>query len=507
MQPFLRRVAPASEPAGKRRSKTMVSGTREIRRSEWLLAVALSLLAAAALVYGVAVGVSMPAGGAALILTLLSVLIASRSLSACRARLRAGGGFSRLGSAIMGAGILIAVILPGAQLVLGTRKSRLDDTGFATNDVGHDLSVAFLIFTMALVAFWAGELLAEAVSARRGQRESATSRPIGRPWETRATYWFLMVVGIGLIIASIGSDFSQRGTVTGQGVIQLFGYSAPLAIAVGILNRHWGSRFLAAVSLAVMAFLIAEGIRTPLLIVAAGAGVRYLYSTRNRRFGLREIVVIVLTIYVGSVMLVSLSAWRGQKNTGGTLGLPEIVVLAAEDPFVHLQQQGLDTIDGLTLSTKVDRKFAGAKATDPLKVVTGFIPHQIWPSKPPWLSAEVTQLYTNFGAGGIFLSGPGYTLIVFGTAAAVPILFLLLGFFSERIFRRMAEPSIWTALLGYFLVRFYFAGDAFDAFHVLGLCVVVLTARGFSGLTALRHRPPVIERRPQREAYARSTTA
>ena len=135
---------------------------------------------------------------------------------------------------------------------------------------------------MALVAFWAGELLAEAIAVRKGREQIVPSRPIGRPWETRATYWFLVVVGVLLIIASIGSDFSQRGTVTGQGVIQLFGYSAPLAIAVGMLNRHWGSRFLAAVSLGLMAFLIAEGIRTPLLIIAAAAGVRYLYSTRKQ---------------------------------------------------------------------------------------------------------------------------------------------------------------------------------------------------------------------------------
>ena len=294
-----------------------------MRPSEWVLGVALSLLAAAALVYGVNVGVTIPAGIAALILALLSILIASRSLGASRVSLRAGGGFSRLGSAIFGAGILIAVILPGVQLVLGTRKSRLEDNGFPTQDVGHDLALAFLIFTMALIAFWAGELLAEAIAMRKGRDAVVPSRPIGRPWETRATYWFLMVVGVVLIIASIGSDFSQRGTVTGQGAIQLFGYSAPLAIAIGILNRHWGSRFLAAVSLGVLAFLIAEGIRTPLLIIAAAAGVRYLYSTRTRRFGPREIIVIVLAIYVGSVMLVSLSAWRGQKNTGGTLGLPD----------------------------------------------------------------------------------------------------------------------------------------------------------------------------------------
>jgi hypothetical protein len=485
----------------------MALGTKDISRAQWVLAVALSLLAAGALVYGTEFGVRMPAWVAALILALLSILIAARSLATCRARLRAGGGFSRLGSAIFGAGILIAVILPGVQLVLNTRKSRLEDNGFATQDIGHDLALAFLIFTMALIAFWAGELLAEAIAVRKGRDQVVRSRPIGRPWETRATYWFLLTVGVVLIIVAIGSDFSQRGRVTGQGLIQLFGYSAPLAVAVGLLNRHWGSKFLAGVSVTLMVFMISQGIRTPLLIVAAAAGVRYLYSTRKRSFGLREIVVIILAIYVGSVMLVSLSVWRGQRNTSGGLGLPEIVVLAAQDPFTHLQQQGLDTVDGLILSTKVDRKLVGVTVTDPLKTVTGFIPHQIWPSKPDWLGTQVTQAYTNFGAGGIFLSGPGYSLVVFGTAAAVPVLFLLLGFFSERVFRRMAEPSIWTALLGYFLVRFFFAGDAFDANHVLGLCGVVLTARGFSALMELRHRPPVIERRPQREAYARSTTA
>ena len=118
----------------------------------------------------------MPAGIAALILALLSILIAFHSLAACRARLRAGGGFSRLGSAIFGAGILIAVILPGVQLVLNARKSRPEDNGFPTQNVGHDLALAFLIFTMALVAFWAGELLAEADRRAKGPR-ARSSRP------------------------------------------------------------------------------------------------------------------------------------------------------------------------------------------------------------------------------------------------------------------------------------------------------------------------------------------
>ncbi len=111
--------------------------------------------------------------------------------------------------------------------------------------------------------------------------------------------------------------------------------------------------------------------------------------------------MIALAIYVGSVMLVSLSAWRGQKNTGGTLGLPEIVVLAAQDPFVHLQQQGLDTVDGLILATKVDRKLTGAKATDPLKTVTGSSPTRSGPpSRPGCLPRLRSCTPTSARAGG-----------------------------------------------------------------------------------------------------------
>src|SRR5262245_51075508 len=117
---------PATLPPG----GLMFTSTRDITRSQWVLAVALSLLAAATLVYGTEVGVRMPAGAAALILGLLGILIATHSFVVCRARLRAGGGFSRLGSAIFGAGILIAVVLPGVQLVLNTRRSRLEDNGF-----------------------------------------------------------------------------------------------------------------------------------------------------------------------------------------------------------------------------------------------------------------------------------------------------------------------------------------------------------------------------------------
>jgi hypothetical protein len=469
----------------------MITGTRRIGAAELILTVGLALFAALCLVYGAELGLELPAGVTAVLLGVLSVLVLASSLAACRASLRAGGGFTRLGSAIVSAGILMAVLLPGAQLLVGARRSRMEDLGFPTHEVGSDLGLAFLLFSLALLGFYAGEVFAE---GRRNRAEGPSGpllRPIGRAWESRTTYGILIVVGLALIIVnSAQSNFEDRGLIEGQGAIQLFGYAAPLGIAVGILNRHWGSRLLALVSIGALAYLISGGIRSPLLIVAAAVAVRYLYSGASRRIDLRQVITLVLAVYLGAVMLVALSVWRGQRQAEDGQSFATVVVRSAESPFGRLQQQGLDTVDGLILSTRVDRDYVDAEVTDPLKIATGFIPHQIWPEKPPWLGATVTQQYTNFGAGGIFLSGPGYTLIVFGTAAAVPVLFLLLGFFSESIFRRMIEPSIWTVLLAYFLLRFSFAGDAFDAFHVVGLCIVMIVARTLSGAVGVLQRQP-----------------
>ena len=145
------------------------------------------------------------------------------------------------------------------------------------------------------------------------------------------------------------------------------------------------------------------------------------------------------------------------------------------NPFGQLWEiGGLDTLDGLSLATKVNPDAVGASWSDPAKAVLGFIPHQLWPDKPEWLGSTVTQYYTAFEAGGIFLSGPGYLLIVFRSKLGIALGFLLLGLMSEALFRRLRVVSIWTVLLAYFLLRFSFGGDAFDAFHVLGLALVVL---------------------------------
>jgi hypothetical protein len=479
----------------------VTSRRTEIRGFEWGIAIVLCLLGAVLVVLGGTVPTLLPAWAFGVILAVSCIFALGRSLTICRASIRAGGGFSRLGSAAISGGIIFAVVIPGFQLLAGVRKSRLEDLGFPNPHVAADVSKAFAIFILVLGAFYLGETIAEG----RGQRffRSATSRelkPLGRTWESKLTYGILLLIGGVIVVASLGGGqaaFEARGKITGQGAVQLSGYAAPIAIGMGILNRHWGSRTLMVLSALVGVVLVLGAIRTPLIIVAAAAGIRYLYGNADKKMSGRQIIVWVLSIYVGSVLIVALSTYRGQKNSssGTNVTLVGNIVAAAGDPFAQLQTQGVDTIDGLILSTKVDRSYVGASWTDPDKIVLGFIPHQLWPSKPTWLSNTVTQAYLQFGAGGIFLSGPGYVLIVFGSVVAIPIVFALLGAFSEYLFHRMREPSIWTALLVYLVVRFLFAGDAFDFFHVLGLCLLVVFARAVAQVISLLHRPA--EGRPQ----------
>ena len=110
----------------------------------------------------------------------------------------------------------------------------------------------------------------------------------------------------------------------------------------------------------------------------------------------------------------------------------------------------------------------GASWSDPAKAYSFWSLSRInfgWTSRNGW-SSTVTQYYTAFEAGGIFLSGPGYLLVVFQSKLGIALGFLLLGLMSEALFRRLRVVSIWTVLLAYFLLRFSFGGDAFDAFHV-----------------------------------------
>ncbi len=91
-------------------------------------------------------------------------------------------------------------------------------------------------------------------------------------------------------------------------------------------------------------------------------------------------------VWVAATLLVALPEWRTDVRFGVGTSIISTIGDAAVNPFGQLWEiGGLDTLDGLSLATKVNPDAVGASWSDPAKAVLGFIPHQLWPDKPEWL--------------------------------------------------------------------------------------------------------------------------
>jgi hypothetical protein len=415
-------------------------------------------------------------------LTLLGAgaVVAASSIASCLACLRRGDPPARMGSVVLAGTVLLGVVLPGAQLLAGLRETRLTVLGVAVGNLDQAVGKAYGLFLIALVAFVLGERLVS--KANRSvpawsawwARRSSTDR-------SKVTYFTLLAMGAaGAVLFPPGPreeafSFSTRGNVQGAGISVLLQSAVPLAVALAVISRHWGSRTLVALSLALTVGSVAlTGTRSYLLLIGTALLLRLL--ARSARKPLRSALGVGVLIYVAATLIVAVGQWRTDVALGNPASLSQAVSTAAENPFSRLAQGGVDTLDGLILATQANRDTVGASWTDPAKAVLGFIPHQIWPDKPNWLSADVSRDYTNILASGIFLSGPGYALLVFGGPLGMAAAFFVLGVLSAMAYRRLDGQSIGAVLLTYFFVRFFFGGDAFDAFTVLGLVLVLAVA-------------------------------
>lgn len=410
---------------------------------------------------------------------LIAVAIGVAVLSTARAvrSARLDGSASSLGSIVFGFGMLFAVVIPGLQLLAGQRVTITAELGFSSTDPTADVLDAYLLFVASLAAFTFGERLATSRPRGRVRLPGWLSR--GDDERLRGIFWALVFIGVFISIAAPGAGtreaLTARGEVTGQGVVSLLRFSVPVAVALGMLRGHWGSRWAASASfLLTMYFLLGGGTRTPLLIVGIAIFCRLIAYAARTRASWRTAALALLAAYAGIVLIGGIASWRERVVASSSgASLTASLAFTASHPLTFTQG-GVDTIDGLTLATNVERQDVAAHWWDPAKVVLGFVPHQIWPDKPEWLSGIVTREYTNFGGlSGIFLSGPGYLLIVFGSVPAMLAAFLALGFAAETLFHRLQIDSMGSVLLTYFLLRFFFAGDAFDAFHTLNLVVVL----------------------------------
>jgi hypothetical protein len=453
-------------------------------------------VAAALLGVAITLGPKVLGIGPGLIQALFLLATLSVGVAAC-ARLvraiRAGAGPERLASMLVALTLLVAVGVPGAQELAGQKGSITADLGFPSADLHQDIARAYLVFLLALAALVAGETLVLTLPRPR----TPSSHWLGRAGgdHLRGTYVVLLMLGVVGEMASPGGDLAARGTITGQGITDVLHLSFPTAIAIGILSRHWGSRSLAVVDILLTTYLLSGGTRTPFLIVGSAYLLRLLLSaSQSRNAGWRLLVGGIVFVYIAAILVGGLSTWRGQRTAGHEASLVASLAGAARQPFAATGG-GADSLDGLILAMKTDRTAVGAHWYDPSKAVLGFVPRKYWQGKPMWLSSTVTHQYTNFGSlAGIFLSGPGYAYVVFGGLLGMMLCYLGIGAAAQLALRQLAISSVGCLLLTYFLVRFTFGGDAFDAFNVLTLLALVLLARGIAALAAVVLRRPRVPR-------------
>jgi hypothetical protein len=387
-----------------------------------------------------------------------------------------GQGIRGMGSVILAAGTLVAVLLPGAQLLLGTSTLRLAQYGLDPTDLNAALSAAFTVFLAALLAFWFGERIA----CRLPSRSPAAPRPIR---DERLTYLVLVVVALVVHLTMPSAGLEDRAAL-GHGITNVLGWGIPLAISLGIVRHHWGSRTLALVSLGLLLGVVLElGTRSPLFLIGIAVAHRLIAGAARGRRPLARVALLALLVYLSAVVAIGVSAWRYEVSHGESASVATALADAATNPFHNLSSRAqLDSLEGLVLSMQVDRSKVGASWLDPTKALVNFVPRQFWPGKPQWLGPQVTQRYLDIGGNaGIFLSGPGYAWIVYGGVLGVIAAFLILGFSTQRLYLRRTLADGGALLLSYFCLRFFFGGDAFDLFQVLGLAALLWLGRGVAG--------------------------
>lgn len=384
---------------------------------------------------------------------------------------RKGNKRAFVGSTIVSLILLGGVFLPGASLVWRTRTAtveRLLGTPIATDE---KLTFAFALAAAVLAAFLIGEAIAIRVQLPPAK---------AMPYDWRRAHAILFIVGFvstapELVTRNVSDSFAERGTDSGVGLLVLASWCLPLAAAIAVSQRHWGSKLrLASTALAIV-MLVASGVRSPLLLIAIAALPRLIEAIATSRFSAPRWLGLAAGAYIVLTTAAAISSWRGGIRAGRTPNLFDELLRQATNPNAALTSSGIDTLDGMLLVQSVDTRQFEPSMLDLLKVFTTFLPRQLFPEKPPLLSNTISQSVLDFGAAGMFLSGPGYLLVISGSAIAVLALFALGGFTFNLMTGVVA--NVGGAVLAYTLLRFVMGGDAFDFYQGLTLVLLLVASR------------------------------
>lgn len=403
----------------------------------------------------------------------------------------------RMGSAIFAPLVLMAVTLPSISLVWRTRTAnveKLTGTELATPDA---LSFSLLLFSACLVSFWIGEGLFKS-SRVMSMRSSAQSYTDSK-W--RQAQVILMLIGLTISLSKIGGDraieFSERGTQVGQGVLVLAWWCLPLGIALGFLFRHWNSKLRLAMSILGIALIVNSGVRSPLLLIAVACIPLLLQRIARSNSPIQVWSIAIAGGYLLITLGGAISAWRGSIRYGTPIPLGQALLHAAGDPLRTLTSSGLDTVDGLLLVYSLPPTIIDANLLDLFKVLQTMIPSQFYPDKPEFISNIISRELLGFGTAGMFMSGPGYLILIGGSWLAAILLFGLGGVTYRLIVTRRAAGAAWL-IATYTLIRFVMGGDAFDFYQgltLVGISATSLAAAAFiSGVEKRLHVPKTFPR-------------
>jgi len=423
-------------------------------------------------------------------LAVSAILLAVSGRTAIHAA-RNSNSINRSGTLVVAGLNALTVAMPGATLVWRSREAtveRLLGVELATQE---SLTVVIWGFTAAMLAFAGGDYLTSrwghpAAPPTQDRREISSL--------IRTTTSVLFTVGLaahGLSLSrGIGAGFETRGEAEGQGLLSMASWSLHLAIAVSVLNRHWGSRWRVGLSLIGLAAIVLSGVRSPLLLIAVAALPRLIKMIANSRFPLLVIGSGLIAANTLVAVGAGISSWRGNIRAGLSVSLLQEILDSWVDPIGSLSSTGVDTLDGALFVTALPRDQIDVSLADPLKAFTLLIPRQIFPEKPELISNILSRDYLGFGAAGMFLSGVGYLTLVLGSTIAAIFAFGAIGAIYGRIFNGVTASTGWL-ISTYILLRFWMGGDAFDIFLGLELALVWVLALSLAvAITHLRTRPP-----------------
>lgn len=357
-------------------------------------------------------------------------------------------------AALIPTALQLIVLLAGVYvlaLVANPTESKLFRLGLNGADIRQLLFEGFFVLVACLSAAVAScSLIKPRAGANSGLNSSAK------------TYWVLFVVGTAGLAIRLATPrdeaFATRGEGSGDGVLTLLYWAAPLAVAFAVARLELRAVILVSAA-ALTTTLVYDGNRSPLLLVVIAIVFRLL-----RLRGDKLVILATVVLPIGLLVFAAQTTWRALLRDYSSADLTDIFAYFVSSPLRTVTRAGFDSVEGAGLSLGLARNGPRPEWWDPAVAVLNFVPRAIWADKPGLFGTQVGAEVLGVTAGGIFLSGPGYLIALTGSFIMAIVLTVTVTVTVAIWVSRCAADSVYAVIGAAFVVRFMLAGDAFDLF-------------------------------------------